>query len=54
MTLENAIEKYEHAANLFERGGADEIERGCAGRYRQLVGWLKELKMYREKDDDGK
>lgn len=54
MTLENAIEKYETLSKYFSREGCDETERGCARRYNQLSNWLKKLKMYREKEDDGR
>lgn len=54
MGLNEAINKYEMAARMFDREGANDVERDCAQRYRQLVDWLRELKMYKEKDDDGK
>ena len=54
MSLNEAINKYDMAARVFDKEGADEIERGCAQNYGQLADWLRELKMYREKEDDGR
>lgn len=54
MSLNETICEYEKVAKIFDKEGADEIERGCAQRYRQLAEWLRELKMYREKEDDGR
>jgi hypothetical protein len=56
MTLYEAIEKYEGNASLQESIGLQ--AQGslhvhcfkCAAEYRQLTGWLKELKDYREKE----
>lgn len=59
MTLDEAIEKYEGNASLQEsiglqaRGSLHVHCYKCAAEYRQLTGWLKELRGYRNGEKEG-
>ena len=53
LTLDDAIEYCRFMATKFGNH-EDESARQMAGLYRQMTGWLKELKYYREKEDDGR
>ena len=53
MTLDEAIKHCEEVVESCERGNPKKRSKAkCASEYRQLAKWLKELKAYREADEE--